>query len=98
MHLRVSDVAWESWEGIIKYYAENYGAQAIRNLTDSFEERSHSIQQFPESGALEPFRQYAISIDTGTSSGGAAQCHRGCHWAEDGVAARLRLPGAGYLQ
>ena len=54
MHLRVSDVAWESWESIIKYYAENYGAQAIRNLTDRFEERSHSIQQFPESGALEP--------------------------------------------
>ena len=44
------------------------------------------------------FRQYAISIDTGTSSGCTAQCHRGGHWAEDGVAARLRLPGAGYLQ
>ncbi len=54
MPLRFSEVAWKSWEGIIKYYTENYGAQAIRNLTDNFEAKVHSIEQFPESGTPEP--------------------------------------------
>ena len=54
MLLRISDVAWKTWESIIKYYTENYGAQAIRNLTDRFEAKANSIVQFPESGSLEP--------------------------------------------
>lgn len=54
MQLRFSDVAWKSWENIIKYYSKNYGEQAIRHLTDSFETKAHSIEQFPESGTPEP--------------------------------------------
>ena len=54
MHLKFSDVAWKSWESIIKYYTENYGSQAIRNLANRFENKAHCVELYPESGMLEP--------------------------------------------
>ena len=54
MLLRFSNQAWESWESIVSFYADNYGSKAISDLTDRFEAKCESIRKFPESGSLEP--------------------------------------------
>lgn len=54
MLLRFSNQAWESWESIVSFYADNYGSKAISDLTDRFEAKCENIRKFPESGSLEP--------------------------------------------